>query len=463
MRLAPKSLSRRDVRHPLRTAIHEACATPIHIDYRSVDDLAPNTRNPRQHSEKQIRQIAQSIDTFGFLVPVLVDEHAQVIAGHGRLLAAQHLGLEVVPTIAVSHLSEAQKRAYLIADNQLALNASWDEPLLAEQFAALAAVDLDFSLDVTGFELPEIDLILQGEVPNAESDPDDAPLPLRAPVTRRGDVWRLGDHCILCGDALDPQSYARLMPRERAAVAFTDPPYNVKVAAISGKGRRRHAEFAMASGEMSRREFTDFLRRACQLMVQHSVDGAIHFVCMDFRHVRELLDAGDAVYSELKNLCVWAKNNGGMGSLYRSRHELVFVFKAGTAPHQNHVALGRFGRNRTNVWDYPSPRAIGGDAEGEEDFVGEHPTPKSVAMIADALLDVSTRGDLVLDPFLGSGSTLIAAERTGRIARGIELDPSYVDLAIRRWQRKTGRSAVNVGLHCTFDELEEARFEVDHG
>ena len=247
------------------------------------------------------------------------------------------------------------------------------------------------------------------------------------------------------------------MPNERAAVVFTDPPYNVKVSTISGKGRRQHREFAMASGEMSRREFTDFLRRACQLMADHSVDGAIHFICMDFRHLRELLDAGESVYSELKNLCVWAKTNGGMGSLYRSRHELVFVFKAGTAPHQNHVALGRYGRNRTNVWEYPAPKRLGGKEDGEGGLLAEHPTPKPVAMIADALMDVSTRGDTVLDPFLGSGSTLIAAERVGRVARGIELDPRYVDLTIRRWQRSTGRSAIHTLLRCTFDELAEQR------
>lgn len=435
---------------------------PLVVTYRPVASLHPDPANPRQHAPRQVSQIAQSIQALGFNVPLLVDEANQIIAGHGRLAAAIRLGLQSVPTITLSHLSEAQRKAFLVADNRLTEISTWDEALLRDLFLDLSTANLDFSLDVTGFELPEIDLILQGETSSPESDPDDAPLPLLAPVSRRGDLWQLGPHRIVCCDALDPASYALLMPNERAAVVFTDPPYNVKVSSISGNGRRQHAEFAMASGEMNRREFVDFLRRAFQLMVQHSVDGAIHFVCMDFRHLRELLDAGEAVYSELKNLCVWAKNNGGMGSLYRSRHELIFVFKAGTAPHQNHVSLGRFGRNRTNVWEYPGPRAIGGDAEGEGDLVAAHPTPKPVAMIADALMDVSTRGDLVLDPFLGSGSTLIAAERTGRVARGIELDPRYVDLAIRRWQRKTGRSAVNVGLQCTFDELEEARLGEEH-
>lgn len=443
--------------------VRVAGTLPLSIIYRPVESLRPDKGNPRRHSSKQIEQISQSIKAFGFNVPILIGLDGSVIAGHGRIEAARLVGLGEVPTITLDHLTEAQRKAFLVADNRLTEISTWDEALLRDLFLDLSAADLDFSLDVTGFELPEIDLILQGEIPHPESDPDDAPLPLLAPVSRRGDLWQLGPHRILCGDALDPASYGLLMPNECAAMVFTDPPYNVKVSSISGKGRRQHPEFAMASGEMSRREFSDFLRRACQLMVAHSGDGAIHYLCMDFRHVRELLDAGEAVYTELKNLCVWAKTNGGMGSLYRSRHELVFVFKAGTAPHQNHVSLGRFGRNRTNVWDYPSPRAIGGDAEGEGDLVAEHPTPKPVAMIADALMDVSTRGDLVLDPFLGSGSTLIAAERTGRIARGIELDPRYVDLAIRRWQRQARRSAVNVALQCTFDELGEARLGGSHG
>ncbi|GAA0709828.1 site-specific DNA-methyltransferase [Dokdonella soli] len=433
------------------------------IAYRSPNELKPDPGNPRQHSAKQIDQIATSIETFGFNVPILIDDQSGVVAGHGRLSAAIRLGLTQVPTITLAHLTDAQRKAFLIADNRLTEISTWDEALLREQFLELSAADLDFDLTVTGFDLAEIDLAIQGLDPApAGPDPDDALPALQPSVTRRGDLWLAGAHRVYCGDALDPASYGVLMPNECASVVFTDPPYNVKVSSISGKGRHQHREFAMASGEMNRREFTDFLRRACQLMVQHSGDGSIHFICMDFRHLRELLDAGESVYSELKNLCVWAKNNGGMGSLYRSRHELIFVFKAGTASHQNHVALGRFGRNRTNVWDYPTPHAIGGDADGEGDLLAEHPTPKPVAMIADALMDVSTRGDLVLDPFLGSGSTLIAAERVGRIARGIELDPRYVDLALRRWMRKAGRSPVHAALQLTFDEVRERREEGGH-
>ena len=430
-------------------------ALSLEVTYRDVGDLIPRITNPRIHSAKQIDQIARSIAQFGFLIPILTDPDGNVIAGHGRILGARQLGMASVPTLIVDHLTEVQKTAYLVADNKISLNASWDEQLLMQELSALAAVDLDFDLTVTGFEVAELDLILQGPSLST-SEPDEAPIELGPAITRVGELWALDAHRIFCGDALDPESYARLMGDTRAAVVFTDPPYNLKVSSISGLGRTQYREFATASGELNRREFTDFLRRAFELMAAHSTDGSIHFVCMDFRHIGELLAAGEAVYTELKNLCVWAKDTGGMGSLYRSQHELIFVFKAGKGAHQNHVQLGRFGRNRTNVWNYPSANSFSRSLE-EGDLLRQHPTPKNVAMIADALMDVSSRGDVVLDPFLGSGSTLIAAERVGRIAYGMDLDPQYLDLAIRRYERATGKVAVNLTQQCTFAELEEQR------
>jgi DNA modification methylase len=433
------------------------------VTYRDVRHLRPDPANARVHSAKQVKQIASSIDRLGFLAPILTDEtESLVIAGHGRLQAAIQLGLHEVPTISVKHLTEAQQSAYRIADNQISLNATWDDRLLGEQLLALSLADLDFDLTVTGFDAAQIDLIIQGlDAAASGPDPDDAPLDLEPAVSQLGDLWELGSHRVMCADALDRRSYEALMPDEEAAVVFADPPYNTRVSSVSGKGKRKYREFAMASGEMSRREFTDFLRSAFCQMADRSRDGAIHFICMDFRNMAELLAAGDGVYSELKNLVVWAKNNGGMGSLYRSRHELIFVFKAGTAAHCNNVELGRFGRNRTNVWEYASTNAFGRSSE-EGDLTTEHPTSKPVAMIADALLDVSSRGDLVLDPFLGSGSTLMAAERVGRIARGMDLDPRYVDLTIRRWERKTGRSAVHEAMQLTFAEVRELRSEGRH-
>ena len=425
------------------------------VSYASLGSLVPDPSNPRLHSEKQLQQLERSIATFGFTVPILIDEKNRVLAGHGRLAAARRRGMDVVPVIRVSHLTDAQKRAYLIADNKLAMQASWDDALLAEQFAALAEVEIDFSLDVTGFELPEIDLIVQGASGTAQPDPDDVPMVPAPVVSRVGDVWQLGPHRIVCGSALDSATYSALMGADRATMIFTDPPWNVPVQGhVGGLGKRKHREFVQASGEMSDSEFAQFLRAAYVLMVRYSVDGSLHFVACDWRHVRTFLEAGDGLFAEFKNLCVWNKGTGAMGSHYRSQHELFLLFKVGTAAHINNVQLGRFGRTRTNVWDYPGMNSFARESE-EGNLLDLHPSVKPVALVADALMDASHRGDIVLDPFLGSGSTLIAAERTGRIARGIDLDPGYIDVAIRRWQRKTHRAAIHVGLNVTFDELAE--------
>lgn len=432
-------------------------ASPLSIQYRSPTELRLNPKNPRLHSSKQIEQLARSIEHYGFTNPVLIDRGGRVVAGHGRLAAAKALKLASVPTIALEDLSPAQVRAYMLVDNKLAENATWDNALLAENFKLLAAEDLEFDMTLTGFDLPELDLLLQEPVKG--EDPDEAPLDAGAAVSRLGDEWILGPHRLHCGNALDSATLDRLMQGDRATVVFVDAPYNLKVSSISGLGRIKHREFVAGSGELSPREFTEFLQQAFFLLAQHSVNGALHFLCMDFRHMVELQAAAAPIYSELKSLIVWAKQTGGMGSLYRSRHELVFLYKVGTAKHKNNVRLGSYGRNRSNVWEYDTGRRFGRGAEA--DLLAQHPTPKPVAMISDALMDVSDRGDIVLDTFMGSGSTLLAAERTGRIARGLELDPLYVDLAIRRWERQTGRSAVHAQLRCTFRELSEHRFEGD--
>jgi DNA modification methylase len=275
-------------------------------------------------------------------------------------------------------------------------------------------------------------------------------------------MWSLRKHRVLCANSLLESSYTRLMTGRRASIVFADPPFNVRIDGhATGKGRTKHREFAMASGEMTKRQFTTFLKKALGFLSRNSVPGSVHYICMDWRHIGELLGAGERIYSELLNCCVWVKSNGGMGSLYRSKYELVFIFKAGTARHQNHVLLGKHGRNRTNVWTYPSANSFGGQGEEGNSLV-QHPTKKPVAMIADALLDCSARGAIVLDNFLGSGSTLLAAERVGRICYGIELDPIYVDVAIRRWQRYTGEHAVDAATGKRFDELAQ-KAEVRHG
>jgi DNA modification methylase len=280
------------------------------------------------------------------------------------------------------------------------------------------------------------------------------------PLTKPGDLWLLGDHHrLLCGNALEVTDYRTLMNDARAAMIFTDPPYNVKIDGhVSGLGTIRHREFAMAAGEMSETEFISFLTRGCSLMARYSIDGSIHYICMDWRHMFELLEAGRLAYTELKNVCVWTKDNAGMGSLYRSQHELVFVFKHGRAAHRNNVDLGRHGRYRTNVWRYAGINSFSRKTD-EGNLMEIHPTVKPVAMVADAILDCSARGDIVLDPFLGSGTTLMAAERTGRICYGLELDPVYVDAAIRRWQAYTGGQVINASTGCSFDEMEVSHDE----
>jgi len=434
---------------------------PIRVTNLRVVDLKFNGANPHVHSPKQVRQIAQSIQEFGFCVPVLVDTRKQVIAGHGRLLACRLLGMTKVPTISLNHLTEAQSTAFLIADNRLTENATWNERILAEQFKALSLENLDFNLDVTGFDMGEIDLLIDGLSPVIESgkDPADA-LPNNKSghvVTRPRDLWVLDRHRVVCGNALDAAAYELVMNGKRAQLAITDPPFNVAIEGHAiGLGSIHHKEFAMACGEMDQAAFTQFLTKALTHLSHYSVKGSLHFICMDWRHIGELQAAGNAVYTELKNLCVWVKDNAGMGSLYRSQHELVFVFKNGNAAHQNHIQLGQFGRYRSNVWNYPGVNSFSRTTD-EGNLLELHPTVKPVAMIADAMLDCSSRGDIVLDAFLGSGTTVMAAERTGRICYGIEIDPLYVDTAIRRWQAYTGQTAVHGESGQTFNGLEAER------
>jgi DNA modification methylase len=427
----------------------------VQIVYRRIDQLRPDPKNPRRHERKQIGKIADSIATFGFNVPILIDADLKVVAGHGRLLACRLLGREEVPTISLEHLSPAQARAFMIADNRLTEIAGWDDRLLGEQLRELSELSLDFNLEVTGFDMPEIDLLIEGAAGEPEADPDDGAPPVATgpAVTRPGDIWVLGPHRLHCGSALNAEAYSELMGDSRAAVVFTDPPYNVPIDGhCVGNGRVRHREFAMAAGEMDEAEFTGFLTQALGHLAAYSRDGSLHFICMDWRHMGELLAAGKRTYTELKNLCVWTKDNPGMGSLYRSQHELVFVFKHGREPHRNHVQLGRYGRNRSNVWNYPGVNSFSRSGP-EGNLLALHPTVKPVALVADALRDCSGRGEIVLDGFLGSGTTLIAAQRTGRICHGLELDPLYVDTAIRRWQAATGGQARHAESGQAFDEV----------
>lgn len=403
------------------------------IELLSISTLKPYPKNARTHSKKQVRQIADSITRFGFTNPVLIDNENTILAGHGRVEAAKLLARHEVPCIRLEYMTPQQKRAYVLADNKLALNAGWDEELLAEELKELLIQD-EFTIDITGFSIAEVDHIIEGN-PNEETgDPREDALPEGEAPSRckLGDVWQLGRHRLICGNALDPKVIATLMDSHKAQMVFTDPPYNVPVDGhICGSGSIKHREFAMASGEMSEQQFTQFLQTAFDNMAAHSVDGSIHYICMDWRHMQELLAAGKAAYAELKNLIVWAKDNGGMGTFYRSRHELIFAFKHGTAAHINSFELGQNGRYRTNVWQY---RGVNSLRAGRMEELALHPTVKPVQMIADAIKDVSKRGDIVLDPFGGSGSTLIAAHKTGRRGFLGEIDPIYCDRIIARWE-----------------------------
>ncbi len=422
------------------------------LHYHSIDKLAPNPRNACVHSPSQIRKIADCINRFGFNSTVKIDGNNMILAGHGRVEAAKLLGLDTVPTLRLNHLSKSEARAYALADNRLAELAGLDKEILAIEFKELMELELDFDLTITGYEIPEIDFTIQSLESKQAKEEGQLHIDTTEPVVSRlGDHWILGEHSILNGDARQMDSYAQLVGSDKAQIIVTDPPFNLSINGhVSGKGMTKHEEFIMASGEMSDEDFFAFLKHVFSLLVQFSINGSLHYVFMDWRHIGGTLHVGERVYTSLKNMCVWNKSNGGMGSFYRSKHELVPIFKNGDAPHVNNVELGRHGRYRTNVWDYAGVNTF---KDGRQEELQMHPTVKPVAMIADAILDASHRGHIVLDPFCGSGSTILAAEQTGRRARCLELSPRYVDVSVRRWQEATGQGATLAENGKSFDEM----------
>ena len=428
------------------------------IKWVSPHALKRNARNARTHSKKQIRQIADSILAFGFVVPLVIDETNTTLLGHGRLAAAIDLDLKKVPVIVLEGLSEAKKRALLLADNKITENAGWDRKRLCIELPELSELLVAEGLDIsiTGFEPVEIDQIAI-DFEEDTSDPADtveSEWLAASVVTKLGDIWELGEHRLSCGDARNAGDIDRLMSGQMAAMAFLDPPYNVRVKSVVGRGRIKHAEFAMASGEMSPSEFMAFLEEALGNAARVSRDGAVHFVCMDWRHIRELVEIGREIYDAMLNLVVWEKTNAGQGSFYRSQHELIGVFRVGKVPHLNNIELGRHGRSRSNVWHYSGVNTF---RAGRMEDLSAHPTVKPAAMVSDAIKDCTKRGDVVLDTFAGSGTTILASERVGRRAYTMELEPRYVDVAICRWQAFTRRDGVLSVSGQTFDEVVQER------
>lgn len=422
--------------------------------HRPPSELKPYPGNARKHDEKQLAALMASIQEFGFNTVITTNEEGMVLAGHGRLEAAKRLGLPTVPTRVIEGLTKAQQRAYVLADNKTSLMSTWDHEQLRLELDQLVLDD--FNIELTGFSTAEFDLMFDAESPEQDDSDDLQPKDIvEKAVSREGDLFHLGKHRLYCGSCLDSESYAAVMNGDVAQMVITDPPYNVKISGhVMGNGTVQHDEFAMASGEMSPDEFTEFLTKAFDLVSAHAQDGAIVYSFMDWRHQLEILNAAAPSFGPLKQLCIWVKDNGGMGNFYRSQHELVYVFKKGDAAHINNFEMGQNGRYRTNVWHYPGVNTFKG--KGHK-LLKLHPTVKPVSMIADAIRDCSKQGGIVLDPFAGSGTILLAAERTGRHARAIELEPKFVDTAIRRWQRVTGEQALHASTGSTFDKLATTR------
>lgn len=420
----------------------------LHIEMVDPTTLKIAPGHARKHPDKQIELIARSIDRHGAIVPIIADANNVVAAGVGRLKAALLRKMELFPVIRVDFISEVERRAFALADSRLAELSEWDETALKEELNSLFKEDVDIA--ELGFSLSDLDL---GAGLLDEPEP-----PLLLPgandesVTRAGDLWHIGEHRLYCGNSRDTLSYEVLLGDERATMVFADSPFNVPVEGhVSGQGRFR--EFAEASGEMSPPEFTAFLRIVFRQCVRFSLDGSIHYQCMDWRHAREILDAADGVYTEYKQLITWVKQSGGMGTFYRSRHELIFVFKSGRAKHVNNFGLGDAGRYRTNVWE------VGFGSTRKQDLK-THPTVKPVALVAEAILDCSNRGDLILDPFSGVGTVLLACQRCNRRGAAIEIDPLYVDVTLRRLRQTTGLIAT-LADGRTFDEVAADRANED--
>ena len=427
---------------------------PLHTEYLATSALSPMPGAPREHPKSQIRALTKSFEAFGQVLPILIDAEMRIISGAAQWEVAKRLGMSEVMVIRVEYLSEPQIKALMVALNRLGDLSKWNELALSTILLDLHELDLDFDIEATGFHEIEIELRIEG-IDDLTEPEDDRVLVGDGPtVTSLGDLWQLGDHRLLCADTLEEESWAALMGEDLAALVVTDSPFNVPIDGhVTGQGKFKHRSFQMAVGEMSSAEFTDFLRTSMEHAYRWSKPGSVHVWAMDWRHANEITAAGQAVYERYLNMAVWVKDRPGMGSWLRSQHELFFIFGKGGAAIRNCVQLGRFGRNRSNVWFHPSASSVA-KTSPEGNPLSWHPSVKPLELLADTLLDCTIKGEIVADPFMGSGTTLIAAEKLGRRARGIELDPAYCDTIIRRWQRWTGETAVRVADGAPFPVLE---------
>jgi DNA modification methylase len=424
------------------------------VEWAPVESLRPNPKNARTHSKKQIRQIAQSICTLGFLNPVIVDDQNMILAGHGRFEAARLVGLAHVPILRFSHLTEAQKRAYAISDNRIAEQAGWDRQLLSVELGELADLlpTKGFDISLTGFKTSEIDILIAPRAKPRSAVEEVAPRPPRNPISRPGDLWLLGGHRLLCGDAQNADDFGRLMDGAFAVAVFCAPPSALAESAV----RRGMTPLGSTSDsvEVSPEQYRGFLSKMLGNAARVSSKGGIHFVCIDWRRVGDLMEVGRKLYDEMLNLVVWNKTNASPGSPYRSQHELIGVFRLGREPRQDNTELRHFGRNRSDVWTYPAPRTVGKNRAAAP---AAGPAHIPVALVADALLDCAAKGEVVLDPVAGSGATIIATEKVARVAYGLEREARFVDVAIQRWQRITNREATLAGDGRSFATIVESR------
>lgn len=435
---------------------------PSVIEHVPVDKIKNPKRVLKNHSARQIDALSRSIQAFGFIGALVIDRNNIVRAGAALLAAAKKIGLSEVPVIRVEHLSEDELRAFQIAHNKLAERSKWNYQELSLELAELSKLSLAEDeapiVHLTGFEPAEVDEIVTDLDADSFDSADDITFdPPGNPISRVGDIWLLGSHKLCCADNRDTSALNELMKNQKADLAILDPPYNCRVADVVGRGHTKHQEFAMASGEMTDEEFATFLKQTLGVAASVSRDGAAHYVFMDWRNIEKLNAVGRLIYGALLNVIVWVKTNAGQGSFYRSQYELISVFRVGKSQHLNNIQLGKYGRSRSNVWKFAGANSF---RAGRMSDLRAHPTVKPIALVCDIIRDCTRRGDTVLDTFCGSGTTILACERLGRHAIGIEIEPRYVDVAIRRWQEYSAKDAIHAETGDTFDQMMQRRLRV---